>query len=232
MNWVLLIVAGIIIVSGAIGYCRGIIQTVFSLVSIILSLVLTAFISPIIADTVSSNEKVNNFLYTTLKENLNISENISKTEDYEPNVEEIVETLKIPEQLKEDVVEYVQKNVEGKLTVPVIEEKIYSYLMEVIINMMVYILTFIAVSAVLVFVVKVLNIVGKLPVIKELNKILGLGGGIVIGICLVYVLFIVIMAFANTPLGEDAIRCINENEILLWIHENNPVWNWVMNNIK
>lgn len=48
MNWLLLIVAGIIVINALIGRRVGLVKIVFSMFSFIISLILTVWISPVI----------------------------------------------------------------------------------------------------------------------------------------------------------------------------------------
>ena len=56
MNWLLIIVLGIIIINAIIGRKVGLIKIIFSLFSFILALILTAWISPSINGILKNNE--------------------------------------------------------------------------------------------------------------------------------------------------------------------------------
>ena len=56
MNWLLLIVAGIIVINALIGRRVGLVKIVFSMFSFIISLILTVWISPVINGMLKNNE--------------------------------------------------------------------------------------------------------------------------------------------------------------------------------
>ena len=68
-----------------------------------------------------------------------------------------------------------------------------------------------------------LNLLAKLPVLRQLNTMAGLAAGVAEGILLVWVLFVVLTMFAGSEFGRDAMEMIAKNPLLDFLYKNNLV---------
>ncbi len=92
-----------------------------------------------------------------------------------------------------------------------------------------YVLAFIIASIGLGVACSVLDIVAKLPVLKQINKTGGLLVGLVEGVLRVWVIFIVLDMFAATQWGNTLLVMVHSNEFVKMLYENN--WLYVIWNI-
>lgn len=232
MNWLFVILFMIVIISGALGYCRGFIQTVFSLVAVILAIILTAAISPVLTNAILKNDSIYGGIYNAVEEKLALEEKISESEGgYEISVleiEEVIDDLTLPQAFKDEIVHGIKNSQEYKADAEYAAGYVYNYITTMIISAVVYVITFICVSIIVVLLAKAVNIIGYLPVVREFNKISGLVAGLILGVCIVYIFLIFVMVFSNTAFGMSSMRCVEGNIILEWLYENNPIWNWIM----
>lgn len=240
MNWLSIVLFAMVIVCGAVGYFKGLIRTVVTLAIMIASVVITAVLSPVISSAVVKNDAVydkvyeavkngvtSNDEYKELKEkynNLNTETISSKANEGIGMVDDFVETLNVPKQMKESISEAVKdKNVEA-VTIDDITDVACDCITIRIINSTVYILVFLCVTVIAYLVLYLVIGISKLPVIREFDSIAGMAAGIALGVCLIAIAMVVITSFGNTAFGKNAMDCINENEILSWIYDYNPLW--------
>ncbi len=92
-----------------------------------------------------------------------------------------------------------------------------------------YVLAFIIASIGLSVACSVLDIVAKLPVLKQINKTGGLFVGLLEGVLRVWVVFIILDMFATTQWGNALLVMIHSNEYVRMLYENN--WLYIIWNI-
>ena len=92
-----------------------------------------------------------------------------------------------------------------------------------------YILAYIVASIGLSIACSVLDIVAKLPILKQINKTGGLLVGLVEGVLRVWIIFIIIDMFAATQWGNTLLIMIHSNEYVKTLYENN--WLYMLWNI-
>ncbi|NLZ82976.1 MAG: CvpA family protein [Clostridiales bacterium] len=224
MNWLLIVVFGILIINGLIGRKVGFIKIVFSLCSLIITLILTSFISPTVNDLLISNEKV----YQSVVDKV---ETILSFEDEETSTNEevgYIEGLPMPKSIKDALIENNNTDKYKSLAVEGFKDYVSSYLAGVIINSMAFILTFLVILIALWIISIALNLISKLPILNGLNKTMGMVAGLLQGLLLVWVFFIVITIFSGSQMGHDALEMIETSEILRFIYNNNFLMQFVI----
>ena len=74
---------------------------------------------------------------------------------------------------------------------------------------------------------KTLDLLAKLPVLRQINTVAGLAAGIAEGLLLVWVLFAILTMFAGSEFGKDALAMIGENPLLDFLYKNNLVSKYI-----
>lgn len=220
MNWLLLIVLGIIILNALLGLRVGLIKIIFSLFSLIIAFMLTVWLSPSVNRILKNNETFYEKVSHKVEEML--FENQEKTTDDN----EMIEELPLPKSIKESLIENKAK------TEANIKAYIVSHVTDIAINALAFAITFILSFIVLWVISIALNIISKLPILNQLNKITGLAVGGLQGVVVVWILFIVITIFSGTELGGTAYEQINSNAILGFLYDKNLFLNIVLNAVK
>lgn len=217
MNWLLVVVLGILIVNALIGIKVGFIKMIFSLCSMIIALVLTLWISPMVNDFMRGNEK----FYDNVSSKV---EKIVQFKEEEAGVSEqvsLIEGLKLPQSIKDSLIENNNDEVYKALSVDGFKEYVNNYLTGIVINALAFTLTFIVILILLWVISIALDIISKLPLLNQINKTAGLAAGLVHGLIVVWLFFIVLTVFGSSGLGQKAMELIGESEILSFIYNNN-----------
>ncbi len=96
-------------------------------------------------------------------------------------------------------------------------------LADIIFSAIVYIIVFVVVFAILKIIVAVTDIVSRLPVIRQANKICGLVLGLIEGLVAVWILFVIITACGSMEWAADAMTDISSNGFLSMLYESDII---------
>ena len=247
-NFVLIMV--LVIFGGCfyMGSRKGLVRTVFGLFSSIVVLLTGTVISPIISNQLRNNDKIFNAISTRIEKSLaNYGKNRKRDEQsvdkkktkgkkskgkksrelinaddiYVPYklltgnqaVEEIITDILKNEHIKK-AREDVQKEVNHRVAI---------YLTGIVINSGTFILVYFILSVGLLVLGRVFNIISKLPVINELNRMVGGIVGIFQGLVIVWLIFTLMMVFIEKPFIQEGMRQIEENAFLRILYESNII---------
>lgn len=232
MNWVLIVVIVILGFFGWYGAKKGFVKVLFSLLSTVAALLFAILFSPIMSKYLKSNEEFSGFFEERIGAFFDTAEEGNESIDgNEPNkvidVGEILSNLPIPETMKDSM----EKDMEKELTLPTradVKEYVSKRLSDTIINAIAFVAT-LAVAIVVLFVVcRVLNLLAKLPLLRQVNAACGLLSGFAEGILIVWILFVVLTMFAGEAFGQSALAMIAENPFLDYLYKSNLIARFVM----
>ena len=220
MNWVAITCLAVLVVLGLVGLKLGVVKMLYHLVAFALALVLTAVIAPIVSDAVikedsAAVEKVKEKVVKTLKlDEIKFDATIS---------DDILEKLNLPESIREEIKTFNTK--EDYKTIGADDAKDYlSTTMAVIVmQAAVYLIVFLIVWLIVFLVFHAANLIDKLPGLHAINRLAGLCVGLILAACIILVFFVAVTALSNLPAGQEMLKCIEENSILKFWYDNNPL---------
>jgi uncharacterized membrane protein required for colicin V production len=224
----LLIIVIILAVNTLIGLKVGFIKTVFSLFSMLLAITLTTWISPLVNDFMRGNDKIYNTITSKVDQFLSMEE-----EEVKSNEEiETIEGLRLPQSLKDSLIENNNKEIYKALAIDNFKDYINNYLAGVIVNALSFVITFFVIMAFLWALCIALDLISKLPLLNGVNKTAGLLAGLLHGLVIVWVFFLIITVFGGTKIGQQALEMIGESEILSFIYNNNLLLKFITSATK
>ena len=220
MNWLFCVVVALIAYHVIDGLWRGFIKKSVAAVSLIVTLVLVTYLTPHITVFIQD--------YTSLHETL--QEKCSEAfldEEYNQDVKTdqvmMIENMNLPENIKELLLENNNNEAYGILGVTGFYEYIGAYLANAIINTMAYLISFVIIWTLLRAILLALDVVSKLPVLNEINRLAGGALGLVIGVTLVGVVFLLVTVLCNGAFGRSFFAMICENPFLLFLYNQNII---------
>jgi uncharacterized membrane protein required for colicin V production len=225
MNWLLIIVLAILAVNALIGMKAGFIKTVFSLCSMVVALVLTLWLSPYANNYMRNNDTIYKSISSGVEKVLPA---IEKNADKKVQ-ENTIDKMTLPKAIKKSLIKNNKKEVYKKLSVKTFKGYLKSYLTGIVINALAFSVTFILLLLLLWVVCIALNIISKLPMLNQINKMAGLLAGAVHGLVVVWLLFILLTVFGSSEWGQKAMEMIGKDEILSMIYNNNIILRFVTN---
>ena len=244
MSWITIAVFAILILFGVSGWSKGIIRTAVSLAAMVVTFIVCVWVTPSLCKNVKENTQVYDNLqksiYNFIIEDENFNKaageslsdeeaviiSISQLEEYagqiQKNVNDIMKKLNLPESVigsgngngsyMQDVF-HVTGNAQvtmKNIMAAVIAAKLAGLALNAIIYIAVYLVVF-----------AVTGVVGRLPLIYQANKLLGLAFGIIEGLVIVWLLFAVITACSNMQWAAKALIEIGKNDLLSLIYNHN-----------
>ena len=211
-----LIVIGIIALFMYLGYRRGLIRTVFSLVSYVLAISLAIYLFPVVADWLMEMP-----VYTALKDYIVRTMNLGDVVQYQSD--ELIANLPLPDIIRGFLHEHNTPNIFELLNVQTIEEYIAAYFSRMAINIIAKVSVFIIVKFTLGLLSGVLDLASRLPVIKQFNQIGGMLIGFVLGLIIVWIGLAVMILFFLDPTGPELMIMLENSLVVGWVYENNPI---------
>lgn len=217
MNWLTIIVIIILGVSMVGGYRKGFVRLVVSFASVLLTLIIVTAITPYIGEAI----KTQTGLYDMIQESCVKGLKSSGQENTQIKEETLLESEKLP-----DVVKYALAAGGNEYTGNILEGiGAYDYIGDFVANMVIHIIAFIVAFLVITIIFRVtilsLGFVNKIPVINGINKVAGGLVGLLQGLIVIWIGFLVIFLCSGTSLGKDLIAQINQSIILNFFYDNN-----------
>lgn len=225
MNGLLIAVLVVLLCFAISGYRRGFLRLAFSLVSMVVTIVLVSVVTPHVTGFLKENTSI----YEELVEQCARRVQISAEENVEQNLEdgaetqEAVEGLKLPQVWVEKILEKTGSTVNQFVDETGIHRMVGEYLGDWILKGIAFMATFILVSILLKFVIGLLDIIAKLPIIKGINKVLGIVAGLAQGLMVVWLLMFLLAVACTSQVGQQMLVYVEENTILTFLYENNII---------
>lgn len=242
MNWLTAIVILILAGFAYRGLKKGFIYTVFSIASVILALIISSICTPIVSNALCENEKLVSYIAEKVGDVMPIeSQEKSDTKNKKQNENEkngtekesdIIKNLPIPEKIKTSLIKNNTPESYKNIMAKSFSDYINRYIAVLILNAVSFFVIFILIRIILWIITVLLNLISRLPVINEINKTVGLAFGLLQGIILIWIGFIVLTAFSGTAIGQEFYECINGSMLLSALYNNNILMQLIMNIIN
>ena len=226
MNWLLILV--VLFVAGNIvwGFFRGFLRVVYSMVAWILILVFVTFATPYVAEWMTEHTGLDSRIEESCKEKLQntVTGEEKNTKEKKNGKQKDLSGLgmKLPADVQNQIVD-THKLADGWMEQSglynTIASKASSLAMKAIAFVIVMLITVIAFH----LIATAIDLVAKLPVIGEVNHLLGGVAGLIKGLLLVWLVFAFAAMGAATELGSIVVDAVYQSEILQWLYENNLI---------
>ncbi|MBE5957525.1 MAG: hypothetical protein E7254_01510 [Lachnospiraceae bacterium] len=224
-NYIFAGVVAFIILMTIIGYVRGLVKSVFSLLSVVIVLTIVTILTPIARDMVKETP-----VYTSIRKSIVVyfEKTVGAAKDNDDfkglGVKEqknVIEELSLPQNIKDSLVKNNTEIGYKELKVDNFVDYIVVSITDKIVDSIVFIVLLIFVSIAVGIVINLLDLVAKLPVIDFFNK----GGGAIFGfataLLFIWIICIIITAFGATEQGQKLLAIIDDNVLLSLIYNYN-----------
>lgn len=218
MNWLLIVVIAVIGGCGYMGYKKGLVKVLFSLLAAIVSLILVGLVSPFIADFLQKETPLPGYIKE--KSMAMAAEwNAGREAETQENRFAVIDTYEIPDFLKNYLkTEHTEEMLELEFN-----EYISGKVVDLVIGAASFVLAFVIINLALYLLALVLNTVMKLPVLHSVNRLGGLLAGLAEGLLAVWMFFLVITLFCSTEFGKECMQKIGEGKALSFLYNVNPL---------
>lgn len=232
INWVFIAVLSLLTWEMIRGYRRGLLRTVFSLISWAITLVFVMWASPYIEDYLLEHTSLYENIQTRCAEKIRdaAEQGVQKPLGEHSQYGNLAE---LGINLPDGVLDSIRKTT-GEAAFEFLEGNgIYEELAKGMAGFVIQgISFFVAMAAawILLYVLsKAIGIVAKIPVIHGVNKILGIFAGALYAVVLVWIAFYLIALTSAGEWGREMIAYIYQNPVLQFLYENNLVITILLN---
>lgn len=209
-------------VCAALGYKRGLVKMLFSLVSFFLIMLLVGMVTPVISGF--------------LQEKTNLPDTISKkcaevVQEWNQNGDafsengrlQLIDTYQFPDSIKQ----YLKED----SGISALETDFTSYVSDrlsvVIVDLIAYAISFLVLWIVFRIIAEVLNLVTRLPVLNSLNRFGGVAAGCLQGVLIIWIFFLVVTVCCTSDWGRKCMEMISDSRILTYIYDKNLVLRFI-----
>jgi len=229
MNVLTIIVLIIFLVFILNGYRKGFIRKFASMFFFIAASMLVYLATPHISSFLKNYTPVYKVIEDKCEQAFLTDDGNAEEETSQLEQIKFIENLEIPEVLQKQLTSNNNKSVYENLAVESFKNYIISYLATLILNIISYVVTFILVSVILRLAIKALDVMAKLPIIHGINQFLGLFLGLLQGVLVVWLIFLVITIFSSTSTGRQLLLMVSESPILTFIYDSNLLLKFLFN---
>ena len=202
-----LIIIAIILLFTFLGYKRGLIKVAINLCTFIIAIIIALLFYKPIANVIISNTNIDESIQTAITESI-LPDDMSSTEEVE---------------IYTELPNIILKNSENTV------ESISNSFSTIIIETACLLIIFIAIKIVLKFITVLADLIAKLPILNQFNKLGGTLYGILEGVFIVFVGFALISLIA--PLIDVSIlNSINDSTIGSILYNHNLLLNFIVIN--
>lgn len=229
MNWVLIVVLSVLALCALIGYRKGLLRIVYSLVSWILILVFVSWASPQIETYLVENTVI----YERLKEHFGESIRESASAQMEAGIEgsenELAQLgVNVPESVLEGLMETTSDMASTFLVQSGVYEQLAAELAGFVMQGLAFIITVITAWILVHIISQLLGIVSHIPVIKGINRTLGLFAGAIYGIFIIWIAFYIVALCSTSETGALIVSYVYDSPFLTQLYENNLILTLVL----
>ena len=220
LSYLDMIFIGIIVINGLSGLGRGLIRTVFDLVSTIVSLIAAYLFYPYVAELIKRYTHLYDFFQDKIASGLNL-EKLSESVLSKQDQLEFIKCLNMPGILKESLIANNNSEIYRLMDVSTIEEYISGFISSMVINALSFVGIMVAAGIIIAILVSVLELAAKLPVLKEANRLGGLIVGSAFGIIHVWILCLILSIIIGYQGNGQLLGLIETSPIASFFYEKN-----------
>ncbi len=208
-----------------LGYRKGLILTLFKLVSMLLSLMLTYYLQPYAGAFLKHNTKLPAILAQHIAPFINLESLIGEqTKTFQV---ETINQLQIPSFLKTSLLENNNSEIYKMFNISGLQDYFVKFLADMIINVIAVFVVFILVFMIMRLLTNALNIVSKLPVIRTFNRFGGILAGLVQATLIIWVCFLVTSFFVTSPKGAMFLQLMHQSVIAKYFYDTNVLFKMI-----
>jgi uncharacterized membrane protein required for colicin V production len=212
-------VAGIFLAFTCIrGYRRGFIKEIVAVILMFCSISLVWMVNPYVNTFIKENTPV----YETVQKNCQnlVEEKFQESSSGEGDAKEaLLESLALPESMKNDLRENNTVETYRSLAVTSFTDYVSDYLALTVVNALSFLLSYLLVTVLVRTIVYALDLIAKLPILRGVNRIVGVAAGLVKGVLIVWIVLLALTLLCSTKFGGEAMTLIQKDSFLSFLYE-------------
>ncbi len=215
-----IVIIVIILLSAVNGLIKGFIITAFNLVGYIVAGIIAKLYYPFLATFIKDNTgifvKAKDWVSEKVNETIGTFEGSTDTSS-------ILDIFKLPNGIKEGMVDNIEAQNQLATADSSLGNTIATSLTDVFISIISIIIVFVLARIVLAYLIRLLDVVARLPVLKQFNKISGLILGLLKGILIIHIAFAILTPIILTSPDGIVAKSTHDSEIGQYFYTNNLI---------
>lgn len=228
MDIAILILLGIFIV---IGYYRGLINTLFNLLSFVISMAVTYFLFPYISRFILQKTSLDDKLAEKINGAFNLDKLVSGASSKSDQLN-VIQSMGVPKGTKEMLINNNSTDVFQLMDVSNFKDYISKSLASFAINVIVFVALFVVISVLLTILINVLNLITQVAHLDQVNRLGGAIIGLLMGLLFVFIGLAFISFVVSTKNQSDLFTMIEQSTLAKYLSDNNPVIDFLSNDIQ
>lgn len=228
MNWLFIVITLLFFYCLYKGYRKGLLRMVYAVVSWAIMLAIVSVGTPYVNDYLTNHTGLYTLLAEQFEDRLQESVEQAGQQHLDAASQSEMQQLeamgiKVPESLLENIVDFSSDTANEFLAQGGVYSNIAQSLAAFTVKGIATLLTWIFAALVVSLIAHILGIVSRIPILRGVNKYLGVAAGAVYALLLVWTLFGITALCAGSELGRTMIGLISQNRILTYLYNNNVV---------
>ena len=226
LPYILDILALVLVVGTAVqAYRKGFVRAALNFLPMVAALAATRFLTPTVSELLRKTPFFD-ALTNTVGNGLHLENAIGDAAMQTQT--EIIESMHLPDFLKESLVENNNPVIYHLLDVESLQSYIAGFLANICINIISVLLVFVVVWLAVKFVLKALNLISKLPVLNFFNRACGFLVGLLKGLCVEWLICFVLTFFQCNSAFDFFFDALNLTHVALPLYENNILMYFIL----
>lgn len=222
---------GVIIIIGLnaiIAMSRGLVKTVFSLCSMLASIILAYLFYPFVKQILIEHTGIYNLFVEKISLALKLTQ---PTYDVITPQQQMmyIQNLKVGNIFKNMLVSNNNPEIYKLLGANHINEYITGMIATLAISALAFVIVLIVVNILIKVVGNILDLVSKLPIIKQANKLGGFVMGTIFGVVFVWILCIVFSFTITIQADQSLYTLLQSSTVAKFFYDNNLIWHYISN---
>lgn len=133
----------------------------------------------------------------------------------------VIDALPLPKFLRDDIEE---KNVDSQyrlMGVNNFKDYLSTRLSDMLIKAISYIILMVLIYIIIRIILRVIGVIGRIPILRGINRLLGALLCLVEGVLVIYILCILVTAISGTSWGQSVVNVINQSKFLQFFYNKN-----------
>ena len=224
-NLILIGIVAFLALMTFVGYKRGLVKSIFQLLSVVIVLVLVTLLTPVATKLIEKSpiqgyvhEKAQEFVEKNITEKIEGSAIIGLGEKEQLK---LIDNLSVPNSIKTQLIENNNESGYKELEVTNFEEYVVEIISNYIVSSIAFVILFIIIFIAVRVAIVLLDVITKLPILNLFNKGGGALFGFAEGVVVLWIICIIATAFSSTQWAQELFKTINDNPLLALIYDNN-----------
>ncbi|MCR4657544.1 MAG: CvpA family protein [Lachnospiraceae bacterium] len=220
INWLLVAVSAVFVLFIIRGYNRGFLKMAVTLAALIFAVFVATRLMPDTNEFLTKNTIIYNFVYEKTAEFFHDT-NSQYNDKSREEQNEVIEEYDLPSLIISDLIIKNTDEIYESLKVHIFEDYIAKYITLLVIKSGTFIILSLITVIIIWVVFKITGLMAKIPIIRGLNRYLGMLAGAALALILVWVFFFVLVVFFRNTAAGTLLADVRESRILSFIYDSN-----------